>query len=366
MADFSLTTVVVVPVGAAPIVAGSTQDLLAGQVGAFTDKYVATATPQTGPYFYIAQGRSNTYLQGTKRSDKISGRLSVGGTPNVTDWRKVVGCPTPLNQITVIDNWSVQCGEDVTVTLRGFSSYLETLYFNGWTKSVTVTAPCCDCGADPCADVDVPALLQQIVDKFNQEAPGINPDNITFSDFYTFTIVGDSLVIEGKPLTKYGVPCDVAAFPFEYDKLRFNVFVYKGPETTADFIVYDTCDLVADVNVTQESTYATGTAEEIAQLEKNYYSYQAGYLKSLYRMAGYNQNFESWVAPGTTYDTYYIRFNEYDRAAYNWGDFVHEDASIILAVPQAVSAAFEAVLVAVLGPVTADNACATTTTTTTV
>lgn len=371
--DFSLTTVVVVPVGQVPIVAGSTQDLLAGQVGIYTNAYVATATPSVSPYFYIAQGRVNTYLQGTKRSDKISGIDSAGSGTNVTDWRKVVGCAVPKNQITEIGNWTVQCGEDVTVTLRGFSSYLQTLYFNGWTKSVTVTAPCCDCGSDPCTDVDVPALIAQIIAKFNQEAPGINPDNITFSDFYTFSTSGSGatqkLVIEGKALTEYGQPCDVAAFPFEYDKLRFNVFVYKGPETTADFLVYDTCDLVADPVTTQESSYVVGQAAEIAQLEKNYYSYQAGYLKSLYRQAGYNGNFESWVSDGVTYDTYYIRFNEYDKSAYKWGDYIHEDSTIILAIPQAGSAAFEAILENALGLVAADNECyvaPTTTTTTTV
>jgi len=359
--DFSLTTVVVVPVGQVPIVAGSTQNLLAGQVGIYSNAYVATATPNTSPYFYIAQGRQNTYLQGTKRSDKIAGVNNTGAVKNVTDWRKVVGCSSPTNQITEIDNFTVQCGEDVTVTLRGFSSYLNTLYFNGWTKSVTVSAPCCDCGDDPCTDVDVPALIAQIIEKFNYSAPGTNPDNITFSDFYTFSTSGvgaaQKLVITGKPLTQYGVPCDIAAFPFEYDRLRFNTFVYKGPETTADFIVYDNCDLVADVNVTQESNYITGTSQEIAQLEKNYYSYQAGYLKSLYRMAGYNQNFESWVTPGTTYDTFYIRFNEIDKSAQVWGDFIPEDSTVILAVPQAASAAFETILETALGAVTADNAC---------
>lgn len=359
--DFSLTTVVVVPEGVDLKTTGSTQDLLAGEVGFFTNAYAATATPETAPYFYIAQGRANTYLQGTKRSDKIAGANNAGTVKNVTDWRKVVGCATPKNQITEISNFSVQCGEDLTITLRGFSSYLNTLYFNGWTKSVTVSAPCCDCGADPCADVDVPALVAQIIDKFNTHTPGTNPDNIKISDFYTFSTSGTGpatkLVITGKPLTKYGVPCDVAAFPFEYDKLRFTAFAYKGPETTADFIVYDNCDIAAEVNITQESSYATGSSAEILQLEKNYHSYQAGYLKSLYRMAGYNQNFESWVKPGVTYTTYYIRFNEYDKSAYMWGDYIPEDSTVILAVPEAEAAPFEAALVAALGPVVTDNAC---------
>jgi hypothetical protein len=82
-------------------------------------------------------------------------------------------------------------------------------------------------------------------------------------------------------------------------------------------------------------------------------------------MAGYNENFESWVSDGTTYDTFYIRFNEYDKSAYSWGDYIKEDATVIIAVPQALTAAIQAVLVAGLGSVANDNACVSTTSTTT-
>jgi hypothetical protein len=44
-------------------------------------------------------------------------------------------------------------------------------------------------------------------------------------------------------------------------------------------------------------------------------------------MVGYNQNFDSFVAAGSTYDTYYICFNEIDKAAYNWGDYIPEDST---------------------------------------
>ena len=108
---------------------------------------------------------------------------------------------------------------------------------------------------------------------------------------------------------------------------------------------------------------------EIIQLEKNFYSYQAGYLKHLYRMAGYNENFESYVSSGVTYDTYYIKFNEYDKSAYQWGDYIYEDATVIIAAPNAdtsgIAAAIETVLEAALGSVSADNTCITTTSTTT-
>jgi hypothetical protein len=376
MADFSLTTLFVVPVGQSALPSsGSTQDLTAGQVGIFKADYtLATAgNIAAAPYFYVAQGRTNTYLQGSKRSDKIKGCPStVGCSSNVTEWYKVDGCPTPVTQITDVINWNAQCGDVITVTLRAHSSYLDTLYFNGFTRSVTVNAPCCDCGGDPCTNVDVPALIDDVIYHFNLQAPGNNPDNITFSDFYQFQRIGNDqnafLRITGKPLTKYGQPCDVAAFPYEYDRMWFRTFVFSGPATTADFIVADPCNTVADPVIVQRSNYASGTSAEIAQLEKNFYSYQAGYLKHLYRMNGYNENFESWVSDGTTYSTYYIKFNEYNKSEYSWGDYIKEDSTVIIAVEKdsAMETALEAVLVAGLGAVTAQNGpCLTTTSTTT-
>jgi hypothetical protein len=150
--------------------------------------------------------------------------------------------------------------------------------------------------------------------------------------------------------------------------MSFRTFVYAGPATTADFIVADACNIVANPIITQRASYATGTSAEIAQLEKNFYSYQAGYLKHLYRMNGYNENFESWVSGGTTYDTYYIKFNEYNKSAYVWGDYIHEDSTVIIAAPNAstsgISAAITTVLEAALGPVVDQGIpCITTTTT---
>ena len=307
MADFSLTTVFVVPTSYTALAAsGSTQDLQTGQLGIFDPNYAVDNTPGDKAYFYIAQGRENNYLQGSKRSDKISGgSLALNGNAqtvypkqgNVTEWYKVTGCPTPINQIVDIDNWDVKCGDVITITLRAFSSYLSTLYFNGLTRSITVVAPCCDCGDDPCDQIaDLSALIDLMVAQFEAGGPGINPDNLLLTNFFTFENVGGTtLRITGKALTKYGQPCDISASPFEYDRLWFRSFVYAGPATTADFIVDDNCNTVADSTIVQTSNYASGTYAEIYQLEKNYYSYQAGYLKHLFKMAGYNQNFESFA-----------------------------------------------------------------------
>lgn len=355
MADFSLTTLFVQPVGSSLPSSGSTQDLTAGQVGIFGSDYTVANAGNIAafPYFYVAQGRANTYLQGSKRSDKIA-------KAQVSNWYKVTGSATANTQVTTVGNFNVKAGDIVTVTLRAHSSYIDTLYFNGFTRSVTVNAPCLACGGDPCADVDVPTLIDHLIAKFTQHAPGNNPDNISFSTFYTFARVGNDqnakLVITAKPLTVYGQPCDVAAFPYEYDRMYFRTFVYSGPATTADFIVDDACNIVAESTITQHATYPTGTSAEIQQLEKNFYSYQAGYLKHLYRMAGYNENFESYVSVGTTYDTYYIKFNTVDKAAYHWGAYIPEDSQVIIAAPVGQSAAIETVLVAGLGAVTNSSA----------
>lgn len=364
MADFSLTSLFVVPVGNTLPSSGSTQNLTAGQFGIFLNTYaVANAgNIAAAPYFYVAQGRVNTYLQGSKRSDKIS-------ASNVSEWYTVTGNPVAANQVTEVGNFNVKAGDVVTFTLRAHSSYIDTLYFNGFTRSITVVAPCLDCGGDPCSDVDVPAFIDQAILKFEAKAPGNNPDNISFSTFYQFQRVGNDqnakLVISGKPLTKYGQPCDVAAFPWEYDRMYFRTFVYSGPATTADFIVFDNCNLVAEPVITQRASYVSGTSAEIQQLEKNFYSYQAGYLKHLYRMVGYNENFESWVTDGTTYNTYYIKFNTVDKSEYKWGDYIVEDSTVIIAAPQSVSAGILTVLEAALGTVLDESGPITSTTSTT-
>jgi hypothetical protein len=364
MADFSLTTLFVVPVGNSLPSSGSTQDLTAGQFGIFTNNYVVATAGNiaAAPYFYLAQGRVNTYLQGSKRSDKIS-------ASNVTEWYKVTGNPVAANQVTEVGNFTVKPGEVVTLTLRAFSSYINTLYFNGFTRSVTVNAPCLQCGENPCTDVDVPALIDDLIYHLELRAPGNNPDNISFNTFYQFQRVGDDqnakLVISGKPLTQYGQPCDVAAFPWEYDRMYFRTFIFSGPATTADFIVADPCNQVAEAVITQRSSYVSGTSAEIQQLEKNFYSYQAGYLKHLYRMVGYNENFESWVTDGTTYDTLYIKFNEYDKSAYSWGDYIKEDSQVIIASPQNLTQDILDVLEAALGTVTDESGDITSTTSTT-
>ena len=363
MADFSLTTLFVAPVGQATLPSsGSTQDLTAGQVGIFDNAYAATVDVSAAPYFYVAQGRENTYLQGSKRSDKIA-------AGNVIEWYKVVGNPTAVNQISNVSGFTVKPEEEISLTIRAHSSYIDTLYYNGLTRSVTIPGSCLTCGGDPCVEVAEETVVDALLVELAKSAPGINPDNITFDTFFNISKVGtDTIRIEGKPLTADGLPCDVSAYPHEYDRLWFDVWVYKGPATTADFLVDDACETVATVAKMQASNYPSGTSAEIEQLEKNFHSYQAGYLKHLHTMVGYNQNFESYVTAGTNYSTFYLKFSDFDQNGQNWSDYVKMDSSIIIAVESgsALETALEAALETALPDISADNTIVTTTTTTTV
>lgn len=369
--DFSLTTLFVVPVGSSHPSTGSTQDLTPGQVGFFSNSYGAltSANIAASPYFYIAQGRANTYLQGSKRAPKLKGCATANCNSNVIEVRKTIGCPTAANQIIDIDNFNVKCGEVVTLTLRAHSKYIDTLFFNGLTRSVTVNAPCCDCDADPCETVDVPNLIDALIEKLEESNPGSDPAGVSLSDFFIFERIGEGdtakLRIHGKTLATYSNPTDVATFAHEYDRQWFNAFVYSGPATSADFIVDDACNVVADVETIQEATYPTGTSAEIKQLEKNFYSYQTGYMKHLYRISGYNQAFESYVTDGTVYDTFVIRYKDFDKGVNAWSAAIEQDYTVIIAVPQAGTSALEAILEAAFGTISDENACITTTTTTT-
>lgn len=365
--DFSLTTLFVVPVGNTIPTSGSTENLVAGQVGVYRPDYsVATAgNAGAAKYLYIAQGRENTYTLATKKSDKIS-------VSKIVDWYKVSGSGVVLNEIWDISDWSVKCGEEVTVSIRAHSSYIDTGFFNGLTRSVTVQAPCCDCGGDPCEDVDQEGLVDQFIAKLtSQPLPpsGVKDGTrLALTDFFTFTKIDNgggsfTLRITGKALDVYGNPCDVAAFPWEYDRLWFRTWAFKGADTTQDFLVWDNCNEAATTALVQRSGYVHGTSDEIKQLEKDYYSYQAIH-KHLFRMAGYNQMFESYVTDGTLYTLYVIKGKEYDQQN-TWGDFVPYDFTTLIAVPNEETSGLEAILVAQLGAITDKSGCTLTTTSTT-
>lgn len=367
--DFSLTTLFVATSGTLAS-SGSTQDLTAGQIGVFRPDYsiATTGNIAAAKYFYIAQGRievlpSNNAVGfgtvgnqlGSKRSDKISAN-------KVIEWYKVCAISNVPTQVQAISTWNLECGEQITFAFRLHSSYIDTGFFNGLSRSFVVNTPCCNCGANPCASVSGTAL-QNFVDQVAAKG-NADPALSTFLIFSRFG-TGDSseLIITEKPLTVYGNPCDFEAYPYEYDRLWFRAFVIKGPVTTQDFIVNNACDIVATSTVLQRSDYPSGSSAEIKQLEKNLWSYQVNQFKHQYKYVSWDQLFTSYVTDGTFYDTYYIKFYPYDEFLNTWNPGVPQDSTVIVAFPTGTGTTFETLMTTALGAVT--NVCATNPTTTT-
>lgn len=364
--DFSLTTLFVATSGT--ISSSSSELLSAGELGIYLPNHTvaSAANIAAAKYFYIAQGRKeNIPGVGSKQSDKIDKN-------KIIEWYKVSAEPDATNQIVEISDFNIKCGEDITVTIRAHSSYIDTLFYNGLTKSATVTAPCCECGELPCQEIDPESTVDALVAKFNGGGNDFYgaQDNVPITKFFEFSRTGSGtgskLRIVAKPLDKYGNPCDLAAFPWEFDRLWFRAFAQAGPATSQDFIVNDACDEVAKVTIVQRATFVKGSSDEIKQLEKNYYSYQTPAFKHLHSQMSWNGAFESLVVDGTFYDTYYIKFIPHDQHhETQWQDAVRMDSTVIIAMPAGTGSALESILQAALGTVPDKAGVNITTTTTT-
>ena len=151
--------------------------------------------------------------------------------------------------------------------------------------------------------------------------------------------------IEGKPLDKYGNPCDPIAFPHEFDQLTFEVFAYKGAPTSQDFITFDRCDNIPTTTV-QKSTVATGSGEEIFMLEKRYNSYQTT-LKHIFHNNTWNGGFVRYSDPTKFYDTYVLTFKSPDLNT--WDNVSRQDETVIIAVPAGTGADIESFLLGYFG-----------------
>lgn len=361
--DYSLTTLFVVPVGNTLPTTGSTETLTEGQFGVFKDEQRTAATNAnigSAAFIQFAQGQPNLYI-GSKVSDKIK-------ASKVKKWYKVTGSGTAANEIWKVSDFTASCGESVTLTLRGHSSYLDTISFNGFTRSITVQAPCCECGADPCTEVDNEALVDLFIAKVAQiDAAQVGPNALKITTFFTFEKIGTGagayLLISSKTLTVYAQPCDIAANPYEYDRIWFRVWITPGPATTVDFEVYEPCNLAGTTTLLQRSSFPNGTSTEVAQMEYDYYSYQSPF-KHLFRTPGYNPYFESWVTAGTVYDQYVIQFDELTQND-AWTRNAQEDERVILFIPQGATSTIQTMLVTYLGAITDESSTAITTTTTT-
>lgn len=362
---FSLTTLYVVPSSNTLPTTGTTSNLTPKQFGIFLPNYApATAgTIASAKYFYLDQGRTIYAVgEGTKRSDRIY-------PSKVVEWYKASGQQTSSNQITQISGLTVGCNEDISITLRLHSFYIETAYFNGLTRSVMVTTPCCDCGSNPCDSLQA----SDIQNTMAELAAKINADDL-LSQFVVAYTTGSGattdLVISGIPLDQYGLPCDLTAFPYQFDRMYFYTFVRTGPELTTDYEVDDICNPVATTTVLQRSSYPKFVAAEVTQSEKDFFSYQAVY-KTIFKDPGFNGEYDTYV-DSPVYDFYYLKFHEPVNP--DWGNQEPQDEAVMLYIPQGQASAIEAILTAALGvpvnetgtePTTTTSTSTTTTSTTT-
>lgn len=365
--NFSKRAIWVFPVGNALPTTGSSENLTLGQVGVFKDNARTAATAgniSTANFIQLIQGRSIYDQRGSKHSGNIKAN-------HVKKYYKVTGSATAAVEFGEFSNFTAQCGETLSLTLEGHSSYLDTISYNGFVRSLVIETPCCECGEDPCTTVSNEA----IIDLFIQAARNINnvqnvtvdPSAATINTFWVFEKLGTGpsarLRVTAKPLTADGKFCNLSLNPYEYDRMWFRAFAYKQPASTVDFYVYDNCDVIADWVYLQRSTYPRGTYDQIYQQEIDLDSY-LNVQKFNYENSAFNQWFETYATPGTVYDQYYIIFRDLDEDP-EFNAYITQDSTVILAVPQAQSSALEAVLSPYLGAVTNASGAVVSTSTTT-
>ena len=172
--DFSLTTLFVLPTGDLAANGFKRENLKAGQFGIFNSRYKAVTTANEAaksPHVVFGQGRLENVPGLThKYSDKVS-------RGSLIEWYKTSGNPNAKNQISYVgfdgvDNTksiSVGCDEQVSLTIRARSLYIDTAYAYGLTRTVTFTTPCCaNCG-DNCDTIDPRIVANAWAEMVNKE-----------------------------------------------------------------------------------------------------------------------------------------------------------------------------------------------------
>lgn len=334
--DFSIPTLFVVPPANVIPAAGSTDALTGTTFGIYNEKYqpLTAASAATAPYIYFAQNRKvQVPGLGTKKSEKIFKR-------HVLDWHKIPSSNTIKNQVSQVSDFITASENTIILTLRLFSNYIENAFSNGLTRSYTIVTSCAGCANPPCVTDEI------IIDQF---LAAIAKDPVvTRFIAATKTGVGTDavLVLTGKPLDKYGNPCLPTAFSHEYDRLRFDVFVTLPPDTTQDYLTPDRCSPAGKVVKVTDSTYATGSSDEIYQLEKRYHSYQTTH-KSIFSDPAYNGGFERETVPGLYYTTYYLKFRDPEDQSFDLAESMSQ--SVTIAIPAGQEAGFEDIVTPFLG-----------------
>lgn len=339
MNNYSLERVfVLLPSNTLPTT-GTTATLAPNQVGVFLPNY----TPATGAniaaaeYIFIAQGRPNDDLNlRSIKSDLIY-------KTKIKKKYKITSEDTIRQKIVSVGDWSASCGESVSLTLRLFSSYINTNFYNGMTRSVTYLTRCCECGESPCEQL-TDEDIEDMVDSFVTQ---INGDNL-MNTYINASRVGSGSSSE-LWITGLLVRPEVSAannpsnFPYEYDTVNFDVFAQRDPFTTQDMVVDDRCSTFATATVLQTISFPRGTPEQVRQVEKENYAYKVPRFKTLYTDNDWNGLRHSNVVDGEMYDEYVI-ICQNPETPNNYGEYVSQDFTVRLFAPTGVAGALETLL----------------------
>lgn len=332
---FLLPHVFVSPVGNTLPTTGTTSDLTANQLGIFLPNFTpATAgNAAAAEYLRVVQQRPNSDLNlPTVKSDKIY-------ADKVIKKYKIVGSAGDVLEATISD-FDVRCDENLSLTLRVWENDLEISYANGYTRTFTKKAPCCDCDGDPCESVsteDLETLIAEFVDD-------INGDPI-LSKYMTASVGSDDVSIDLVGINQVDAPVsDKLANTYRPNATSFKAWAYRGAPTTQDIIDYDSCEAIGTFTITQEIGYPVGTSQQVEMIERSKHSYKIPIFKDYYKGGdAFNGLYHSNVTAGTLYDQLVIEFYNPETPV-GWNSQVAQTSVVQIFTPQAQTSAVEAIL----------------------
>lgn len=340
--NFAIPRVFVVPVGNSLPVSGTTATLTPNQFGLFLPSYAPATSGNiaAAEYFFAAQGRNNNDLNMRSiKSDKIY-------ATNVKKKYKITSEDTARVQISEISDLVAHCGETISFSIRLLSNNINRSFYNGLTRTYTISTPCCECDGDPCAEI----TADQYEDLVDEAVTKINADvfvNRYASAYRTGTGTSSALVVSGKaPETLES--CDLTVNSYEYDGVLFRMWAYKGAPTTQDQIDFDSCESIGTYTVLQTMTYPRGSSDQVALAEKRAFSYTVPQFKQRFADVNFNGIYHSNVVDGQFYDQYVIYFVN-PESPNTFTDTSDMLSMVTIFVPPAQAAALEAILEAGLG-----------------
>lgn len=337
--DYSLTTVYVLPSDSVIMTAGGSEDLIAGQLGAYIDGFktaIAPGTTFTKP-FQLAQGRypQDAITLGSKKSGQFT-PMSITEMYSLEPF-------VSQNNSTVIEmtNFAnLKCDEFYSFSLKASSFFTNIMYAGGKMDSVSAQTPCCDCGQDPCAtltDAQILEFLTELVELANSKW------NQLVTVVLTGTTVADfKITITTLPLESYNTEC--VLFPNQMnDEMLIYPYFIKGPDSSQTPVgLVNRCDDGVELNVKERFKYSIGTADSVRAMEANYFTYQH-WMKSKISQGSpeWRQHFTSFVEDGEDYQTFVLKGKNLSSNE-TWAGYVHTDQIAIVCIPVSNAAALGA------------------------